>query len=96
MKAIVVPTRETYNEKWAKYLKGRKDEHYKQDSCYIIGKVNTSRMYMQITALVEVTRFRQSNRYIFGIMLFTISVIERGTVNWVEWFKVRLHKEMIM
>ncbi len=28
-------------------------------------------------------------------MLFAVSVTEKGIVNWVEWFKMRLHKEMI-
>jgi hypothetical protein len=44
---------------------------------------------------VEVTTFKQGNCYIFGTLLFVISVIKKGTVNWVEWFKVQLHKEMI-
>jgi hypothetical protein len=28
-------------------------------------------------------------------LFFAISVIEKGIVNWVEWFKMQLHKEMI-
>ncbi len=29
-------------------------------------------------------------------LLFVVSAIEKGIVNWVEWFKMRLHKEMIV
>jgi hypothetical protein len=28
--------------------------------------------------------------------LFVVSIIERSTINWFEWFKVQLHKEMIV
>jgi hypothetical protein len=28
-------------------------------------------------------------------LLFAVNVIEKGIVNWVEWFKMQLHKEMI-
>jgi hypothetical protein len=44
MEGIIVLVKESYNEKWAKYFDGEKDEHYKQDSCYILAKVHTSRM----------------------------------------------------
>jgi hypothetical protein len=29
-------------------------------------------------------------------MLFRVNDIERGRINWVEWFKVQLHKEIII
>lgn len=38
----------------------------------------------------------QGNRYVSGTLLFIISAIERGMINWDEWFKVRSHKEMIV
>jgi hypothetical protein len=28
-----------YNERWLEYFEGRKEEHYKQDSRYILAKV---------------------------------------------------------
>jgi hypothetical protein len=51
---------------------------------------------MRLMALVEVATFQQGNHYISGILLFAISAIEKGVVNYIEWFKVRLHKEMIV
>lgn len=50
---------------------------------------------MQLTALAKVATFWQGNRYILGTLLSTMNAIEKGTINWVEQFKVRLHKEMI-
>ncbi len=38
-KGIVVLALETYNEEWSEYFEGEKDEHYKQDSGYILAKV---------------------------------------------------------
>jgi hypothetical protein len=29
-------------------------------------------------------------------VLSTISATEKGIFNWVEWFKVRLHKDMVV
>jgi hypothetical protein len=34
--------------------------------------------------------------YIFGTMLFIVSATEKGMVNWAKWFKVKLHKDMIV
>ncbi len=45
-KSIVIHIRETYNEEWAEYFEGRKDEHYKQDSSYILAKVYAFPMKM--------------------------------------------------
>jgi hypothetical protein len=50
---------------------------------------------MRLTTLVDVATFRQGNRYVLRTLLFVVSVTERGMINWAEWFKVRLHKEMI-
>jgi hypothetical protein len=57
--------------------------------------VRASRMQMQLTTLVEVVTFRQGNHYVSGTLLSIVNATERGTIDWAEWFKVRLHKEMI-
>jgi hypothetical protein len=46
--------------------------------------------------VAKVATFWQGNCYIFRTLLFVVSIIEKGLVNWVEWFKMRLHKEMIV
>ncbi len=53
-------------------------------------------MQIQLTALTEVTTFQQGNRYISGTLLSITSAIKRSIVNWAKWFKVRLHKEMML
>jgi hypothetical protein len=78
-----------------KYFEGGKEEHYKHDSRYILVKVCIFGMKMQLITLTEVATFRQGNCYVSRTLLFIISAIERRTINWVEWFKVQLHKEMI-
>ncbi len=40
--------------------------------------------------------FQQGNRYVSGTLLFIMSTTKKGIFNWVEWFKVQLHKEMII
>jgi hypothetical protein len=85
-----------YNEKWSKYFEGGKDKHYKQDSSYTLAKVCVFGMQIQLTALTEVTTFQQGNRYISGTLLSITSAIKRSIVNWAKWFKVRLHKEMML
>ncbi len=51
---------------------------------------------MQLTSLAEVATFQQGNCYILRTLLFAVNAIERGIVNWAKWFKVQLHKEMIV
>jgi len=58
VKGIDVLARKTYNEQWAEYFEGTKDEHYKQDLGYIFAKVHISRMHMRLTALVKFATFR--------------------------------------
>jgi hypothetical protein len=94
-KGIALPALEAYNEEWSEYFERGKNEHYKHDSRYILPKMCNSRMQMQLRTLAKVATFRQGNHYILRTLLSTISAIERGTVNWAEWFNVRLHKEMI-
>ncbi len=51
---------------------------------------------MQLTTLVEVATFWQGNHSISGTLLSIVSATERSMVNWAEWFKVGLHKEVIV
>ncbi|CAM6046718.1 unnamed protein product [Sphagnum compactum] len=44
-------------------------------------------MQMRLTTLAKVATFRQGNRYILRTLLSAVSAIERGKVNWAEWFK---------
>jgi hypothetical protein len=67
-----------------------------QDSRYILVKVYAFGMQIWLTTLIEVATFRQGNHYISRTLLSTISAIKRGTINWAKWFKIRLHKEMIV
>lgn len=51
---------------------------------------------MRLITLVKVMTFQQGNRYVSGTLLSIMSTTKKGIFNWVEWFKVQLHKEMII
>jgi len=59
-------------------------------------KVHAFGAQMQLTTLANVVTFRQGNHYVSRTLLFAINATKREIVNWAEWFKVRLHKEMII
>jgi hypothetical protein len=59
-------------------------------------KVHAFGAQMRLTTLTNVVTFRKGNHYVSGTLLSTINAIKRWTVNWVKWFKVQLHKEMII
>jgi hypothetical protein len=96
MEGIIVLARESYNKEWAKYFDGEKNEHYKQDSCYMFCKGLHLKNVDVIDNISRVATFWRSNRYIFRTLLFVVSVIEKGVVNWAKWFKMKIHKEMIV
>jgi len=80
-KGMTIFRRHTYYEEVGKYFEGGKEEHYKQDSGYIINK--TTSMYMQIhfIIVVEVSTFKQGKRFAPKTLLLTINVVTKGQVN---------------
>jgi hypothetical protein len=53
-------------------------------------------MQMWFTTLVKIATFRRGNNYVSKTLLSTINATKRGTITWAKWFKVWLHKEMII
>jgi hypothetical protein len=78
---MTIFTRDTYHEKAGKYFEGGKKAHYKQDSRYIINK--TTNMYMQIhfIIVVEVSTFKQGERFASETLFLIINVVTKGHVN---------------
>jgi len=70
-----------YNEESSEYFEGGKKKHYKQDLGYILVKVRTYGMQMQLTTLAKVTTFWQGNCYVSRTLLSIISATERGSIN---------------
>ncbi len=51
---------------------------------------------MRLITWIEVATFWEGNCYASRTLLFAMNAIKRVIVNWVEWFKVWLHKKMIV
>jgi hypothetical protein len=74
---MVVPTKDLYNEKFSLYHEGGRDEHYKQDSSYILNKVVTNQMETHLTSLIKVGMFKQGDKLVPKTLLLSIKTIER-------------------
>jgi hypothetical protein len=78
---MTIFARDTYHEEVGKYFVGGKEEHYKQDSGYIINKMTSMYMQIHFIIVVEVSTFKQGKRFVAETLLLTINGVTKGQVN---------------